>query len=62
MGPWALFIFASVNLRIGITELDGDIAHQLVLESDSLHARNCLDDGGFSVGDMTNGTYARKKV
>ena len=48
-------------LCIGITELDGDIANQLVLESDSLHARNCLNDGGFSVGDMTNGTYARKK-
>lgn len=53
---WALLVVALVNLCVGITKLDGNVSYQLVLESDSLDARNGLDDRGLSVSDMANGT------
>lgn len=47
-------VVAFVNLGVGITQLDGDISDQLVLETDSLYTRDSLDHGRLSVSDMTN--------
>lgn len=44
-GTRAFFVVALVDLGVGITQLDGNVALELVLESDSLHAGNGLDDG-----------------
>lgn len=52
----ALGAVALVDLGVGITQLDGDIALQLVLETDGLHLRDGFDDGGLSVSDVTDGT------
>lgn len=53
--PRAFFIIALVDLGIGITQLDGNVPNQLVLETDSLNAGYGFDDGRFSVSDMTDG-------
>lgn len=52
----ACSVIALVDLGVGVTQLDGDVTDQLVLESNCLDAGNGLDDGGLSVSDMTNGT------
>lgn len=52
----ALRAVALVDLGVGITQLDGDIALQLVLETDGLHLRDSLDNGGLSVSDVTDST------
>jgi len=52
----ALGTVALVDLGVGITQLDGDIPLQLVLETDGLHLRDGLDNGGLSVSDVTDGT------
>lgn len=44
------------NLCVGVTELDGDVSLELVLEPDGQDARDGFDDGGLSVCDMTDGT------
>jgi len=54
--PRTLGVVALVDLGVGITKLDGNVANQLVLESDSLHTRNGLDDGRLSVSDVADGT------
>lgn len=54
-GPWARLVVALVDLGVCVTKLDGDVANQLVLESDSLDARDGLNDGGLSVSDVANG-------
>lgn len=54
-GPWALLVITLVDLGVGVTKLDGNIPDQLVLESDSLHARYGLDHRRLSVSDMANG-------
>ena len=51
----ALGVVALVDLGVGVAELDGDVALELVLEADRLHARDGLDDGGLAVGDVANG-------
>lgn len=51
----ALFVVALVDLCVGVTQLDGNVALQLVLETDSLHAGDGLDDSGLSVSDVSNG-------
>lgn len=47
-------VVALVDLGVGITKLDSNIADQLVLEADSLDTGNSLDHGGLSVSDMAN--------
>ena len=54
--PRALGVVALVDLCVGITQLDGDIPLQLVLETNRLHLRDGLDDGGLPVSDVTDGT------
>lgn len=49
-------VVALVDLGIGITQLDGDVSLQLVLETDSLHLRDSLDDRRLSVSDVSDGT------
>ena len=51
----ALLVVALVYLGVCVTELDGDVPDQLVLETDGLDAGDGLDDGGFSVCDMADG-------
>lgn len=45
-----------VNLGIGISELDGNVTLKLVLEADSLDARERLDNSGLSVSHVADGT------
>jgi len=45
---------ASIDFRIGVAELDCDVAFKFVLESDGLHTRQRLDDRRFTVRDMTD--------
>lgn len=52
----ASFVVALVDLCVGVTQLDGDVSLQLVLETDSLYTRDGLYDGRFSVSDVSNGT------
>lgn len=47
-GPGALGAVTLVNLRVGVTKLNGNVALKLVLETDGLNLRNGLDDGRFS--------------
>lgn len=54
-GPRARGVIAFVDLGIRITQLDGNVADQLVLESDSLDARDGLHDGRLPVGDVADG-------
>lgn len=54
--PRALWAVAFVDLGVGITKLDGNIADQFVLETDRLHTRDSLDDSRLAVSDVTNGT------
>jgi hypothetical protein len=44
-GARALFVVALVDLCICVTELDGNVSLQLVLETDSLNTGDGLDDG-----------------
>ncbi|OSS54826.1 hypothetical protein B5807_01369 [Epicoccum nigrum] len=51
----ALGVVALVDLGVGVAELDGDVALELVLEADRLHARDGLDHGRLAVGDVADG-------
>lgn len=51
----AFLVIALVDLGIRISQLDGDIPLQLVLEPHSLHARDGLDHGTLSMCHVTNG-------
>ena len=53
--PGARFVVALVDLCVGISKLDCDVADQLILESDGLDARDGLDDCRLSVSDVTDG-------
>jgi hypothetical protein len=44
-GARALFVVALVDLCVCVTELDGNVSLQLVLETDSLDTRDGLDNG-----------------
>lgn len=50
----AIFILASVDLGIGVTQLDRNIPHKLVLKTHSLYTRDGFDDGRLAVCDMSN--------
>jgi hypothetical protein len=52
----ALSVVALVDLGVGVTELDGNVALELVLETDRLDTGDGLDDGTLSVGDVTDGS------
>lgn len=54
--PGALGVVALIDLCVGVTELDGNISLQFVLETDGLDTGDGLDDGTLSMSDMTNGT------
>ena len=45
-----------VNFRVGISQLDGDVSFQFVLESDSHHPGQGTHHSGLSVGHMANST------
>lgn len=51
----ACSVITLVDLGVGVTQLDGDVADQLVLESNCLDTGDGLDNGGLSVSDMANG-------
>lgn len=48
-------VVALVDLGVGVSQLDGDVSDQLVLESNGLDAGDGLDDGGLSVSDVADG-------
>ena len=52
----ALWVIALINLRVGVSKLDGDISDQFVLESNRLHTGDGLDHSRLAVGDMADGT------
>lgn len=54
--PWAFWAIALVDLGVGVTQLDGNVADQFVLETNGLDARDGLDDCGLSVSDVADGT------
>ena len=53
--PLALGVVAAVDLGVGVAELDGDVALQLVLEPDGVDTGQGFDDGRLSVSHMTDG-------
>ncbi|KAH3685913.1 hypothetical protein WICPIJ_003102 [Wickerhamomyces pijperi] len=51
-----VWIIQLVDLGVGVTQLDGNVTFQFVFETDGLDTGYGLDDGGLTVGDVTNGT------
>lgn len=49
-----------IYLGIRITQFDGDIPLQFVLESDRMDTGDGLDDGRFPVCDVSDRTYDRR--
>ena len=47
---------ALVDFGIGVSQLNGNVTFQFVLETDRLHSTNGFDDGRLSVSDVTNRT------
>lgn len=47
------------HLGVGITQLDSDVSHQLVLEPHSLHTRDRLYHRGFSVSYVSDRACSR---
>jgi len=47
-------------LGVGITELDGNIPDELILESDGHDTRDGFHDSRFSVSDMSDCAYSTK--
>ena len=52
--PRAVRAVALVDFGIGVAELDGDVADQLVLEADGLDTRDGLDDSRLAVSHVTD--------
>jgi len=52
--PRTLRVIALVYLCVRITELDGDVALEFVLETDRLDTTDGLDDSTLSVSDVSN--------
>lgn len=50
------------DLGVGVAELDGDVALELVLESHRLHAADGLDDGRLAVRDVADRACARARA
>jgi len=51
-----VFVGAFVDFGVGVTQLDGNVSFQFVLETNGLDTRNGLDDGGLTVSYVSNGT------
>lgn len=54
-GTGAFIVVTLVDLGVGVTQLDGDVALEFVLETDSLDTGDGLDDRGLAVSDMADG-------
>ena len=54
-GTGEIRVVALVDFRVGVTQLDGDVLFQFILESDGLYSRERLDDGGFAVSHVADG-------
>lgn len=52
--PRAFLVIAFVDLGVGISKLDGNVSDEFVLEPNSLHTGNGLDDSRLSVSDVTD--------
>jgi hypothetical protein len=50
----AFRVVALVDFGVRVTELDGDVPLEFVLEADSLNTGDGLDDRTLSVGDVAN--------
>ena len=46
----------ATHLCVGVTQLDGNVTFELVLESNGLDTRDGSDSRRFTVGDVSNGT------
>ena len=57
VGTLAGRIVTLVQLGIGVAQLDGNVALELVLKPDGVRTGYGLHNGGFAVGDVTDGTY-----
>ena len=53
--PLALGVVAAVDLGVGIAELNGDVALELILTPDGVDAGQSLDDGRLAVSHVTDG-------
>ena len=49
-------VVAVVDFGVGVSQFDGNITFQFVLETDGLHTTDGFHEGGFSVSDVTNGS------
>lgn len=49
-------VVALVDLRVGITKLDGNVTLQLIFEPDSLHLRDSLHNSRLAVCDVSDST------
>lgn len=45
------------HLGVGVTQFDGNVTFELILESNGLNSRDGSDSGRFTVGDMSDGSY-----
>lgn len=55
-------IGAYTHFRIGITEFDGDVSHQLVLKPDGHNPRYRLHHCRFPVSDMSDRSYISSSI
>ena len=53
--PGAGRVLALVDLGVGVAQLDGDVALELILEHDGVDAGQGLDDGRLAVSHVTDG-------
>lgn len=58
----AFRVIALVDLRVCVTEFDGDISLELVLEADRLHTRDGLDNGTLSMSDVANSSNVDSRL
>jgi len=54
--PLALGVVAAIHLCVGVTQLDGDVPLQLILESYSVNSGQGFDDGRFTVSHVADGS------
>ena len=52
----ALFVKAPINFGIGVSQLDGDVPFQFVLETNRMDPGQGLDHRRLAMGHVTNGT------
>ena len=54
--PLALRVVATVHLCVGVTQLDGDVPLQFILEANSVNSGQGFDDGRFAVSHVADGS------